>query len=176
MNDDTEVVSPAESEILMETSDTSKVENTGSVSVENDQLVIHPEEESTVEVNDNEPFEANADMGYVTTRIPSFIPEGPEPDPEPVLEMKYQENVFLQETLDYIISTYGQHYVNQNDAKRIQVFDFWESLGSLDTTARDTAIKYIARYGKKGGYNKKDLMKAIHYIVILAHTTKEQMV
>ena len=29
------------------------------------------------------------------------------------------------------------------------------------------AIKYLARYGKKNGKNRKDLLKAIHYIVLL---------
>ena len=29
------------------------------------------------------------------------------------------------------------------------------------------AIKYLCRYGKKAGRNRKDLLKAIHYIVLL---------
>ena len=29
------------------------------------------------------------------------------------------------------------------------------------------------RYGKKEGHNKKDLLKAIHYIVLLWHFTQE---
>ena len=29
------------------------------------------------------------------------------------------------------------------------------------------AIKYLMRYGKKQGKNQKDLIKAIHYIVLL---------
>jgi hypothetical protein len=29
------------------------------------------------------------------------------------------------------------------------------------------AIKYLCRYGKKAGKNRKDLLKAIHYIVLL---------
>jgi hypothetical protein len=29
------------------------------------------------------------------------------------------------------------------------------------------AIKYLCRYGKKSGKNRKDLLKAIHYIVLL---------
>ena len=28
------------------------------------------------------------------------------------------------------------------------------------------------RYGKKGGHNRKDLLKAVHYIVLLAHFTE----
>ena len=29
------------------------------------------------------------------------------------------------------------------------------------------AIKYLARFGKKDGRNRKDLLKAVHYIVLL---------
>jgi hypothetical protein len=50
----------------------------------------------------------------------------------------------------------------------------WESLGSAETTCRDTAIKYLARYGKKDGRNRKDLLKAIHYIVLMMHYGKDK--
>ncbi len=30
----------------------------------------------------------------------------------------------------------------------------------------DTTIKYLMRYGKKSGKNRKDLLKAAHYIVL----------
>jgi hypothetical protein len=82
------------------------------------------------------------------------------------IEYKYKEDVALKKVTDYINSTYGQHYVGNGD---IQTVDFWESLGSLETTCRDTAIKYLARYGKKGGRNEKDLLKAIHYIVLMMY-------
>ena len=32
---------------------------------------------------------------------------------------------------------------------------------------QSNAIKYLCRYGKKNGKNKKDLYKAVHYIVLL---------
>jgi len=85
---------------------------------------------------------------------------------------KYNEIQNLQMIIDYIKSTYGQHYVGDGE---IQTVDFWESLGSLETTARDTAIKYLARYGKKEGRNKKDLLKAVHYIILMMYAyDKEQ--
>jgi hypothetical protein len=72
---------------------------------------------------------------------------------------------------EYIDSTYGQHYVGN---KEIQTVDFWESLGSLETTSRDTAIKYLARFGKKGGKNKKDLLKAVHYIILMMYSLDKE--
>ena len=80
-------------------------------------------------------------------------------------EYKYNESEYIHELIEYIDSTYGQHYVNQG----IQVVDVWQSMGSLNTTARDTAIKYLARYGKKNGKNRKDLLKALHYIILMMY-------
>ena len=78
---------------------------------------------------------------------------------------KYNEAEYVSDLVNYIDSTYGQHYVNQG----IQVVDVWQSMGSLNTTARDTAMKYLARYGKKDGKNRKDLLKAMHYIILMMY-------
>jgi hypothetical protein len=78
---------------------------------------------------------------------------------------RYNEAKYLKELTDYVDQTYGQHYV----AKDIQVIDIWQSMDSLDTTARDTAIKYLCRYGKKDGKNRKDLLKAMHYIILMMY-------
>lgn len=85
---------------------------------------------------------------------------------------KYDEDKTLSELTEYLNGTYDQHYVGN---KEIQTVDFWESLGSLETTARDTAIKYLARFGKKNGKNRKDLLKAMHYIILMMYSlNKEQ--
>lgn len=83
--------------------------------------------------------------------------------------MRFNEDKFIKEVEKYIEGTYDQHYVGK---KEVQTIDVWETLGSIDTTCRDTAIKYLMRYGKKGGHNRKDLLKAVHYIVLLAHFTE----
>ena len=85
-----------------------------------------------------------------------------------VITMRFNEDIFIKEVEKYIKGTYDQHYVGK---KEVQTIDVWETLGSIDTTCRDTAIKYLMRYGKKGGHNRKDLLKAVHYIVLLAHFT-----
>ena len=89
-----------------------------------------------------------------------------------IVSFKYEEPKFLKEVVDYIEKTYNQHYVGN---KQIQTIDVWQTLGSVDTTCRDTAIKYLMRYGKKGGHNRKDLLKALHYIVLLAYFTSEDI-
>jgi len=81
-------------------------------------------------------------------------------------ECKYNEEVILKEIYDYVMSTYQGHYVGKGE---IQTVDVWDTLGSAETTCRDTALKYLMRFGKKDGKNKKDLLKAAHYIVLLMH-------
>lgn len=170
IRDDTPDGPGAESEIQIEKIDTAEVETSNAVSVNDGVLVVAPEADSVV-INDNDAVEANNNPGYITTRVPPFTPQYVDDHAGESTGMKYGEDVFLQETLDYIKSTYGQHYAN-SEKQGIQVFDLWDSLGSLGTTSRDTAIKYLARYGKKAGYNKKDLFKAIHYTIMLYYATQ----
>ena len=87
------------------------------------------------------------------------------------IKYRFREDKILSEVLEYISKTYQQHYVGKEE---IQTIDVWDSLGSVDSTSRDTAIKYLMRYGKKEGHNKKDLLKAIHYIVLLYHFTQPE--
>ena len=75
------------------------------------------------------------------------------------ISYKYNEMTNVNKFVKYLDGTYGQHYVGNGD---IQTVDFWESLGSLETTSRDTAIKYLARCNAKGGV--EDVKKARHYI------------
>lgn len=83
----------------------------------------------------------------------------------------YNEDKILEEIRAYVDSTYSQHYVGN---KQIQIIDFWESLGTLETTARDNIIKYVARFGKKGGKNRKDLLKAAHYLILMMYISEKE--
>jgi hypothetical protein len=87
---------------------------------------------------------------------------------------KYHEKELLQEFEEYLQSTYGAHYVNGSDS--IQTFDYWNSLGSAETTSRDMAIKYLSRYGKKEGKNRKDLLKAAHFIFLMLYLQDEEKI
>ena len=81
---------------------------------------------------------------------------------------KYNEGKIVNDLWDYLQSTYGEHYTT-DDEESIQCFDAWIAMGDATPTFRNTAIKYLWRYGKKNGNNKKDLMKALHYIVLCLH-------
>lgn len=87
------------------------------------------------------------------------------------INYRRNEKEALLEAIEYIGQTYSQHYVGLTE---IQTIDVWESLGTLETTSRDTAIKYLMRYGKKNGKNKKDLLKAIHYITLMLYSYEKE--
>ena len=83
----------------------------------------------------------------------------------------YDEDAFLEMAKAHIASTYNQHYVSKDAVhdKNIQVIDLLISTGHAESFFIANAIKYLARYGKKEGKNKKDLLKTIHYVCLLMH-------
>ena len=86
--------------------------------------------------------------------------------------MKYNEKEILQEIIEYIESTYNQHY--STDGKGLQAMDIFRHLDTDKDFCQSNAIKYLIRYGKKQGRNEKDLIKAIHYIVLLISSERKE--
>ena len=74
----------------------------------------------------------------------------------------FNEDELLEEIKEYIDSTYSQHYA-QN---KFQSTDFIVDSGHGLGFCIGNVIKYSQRYGKKDGYNRKDLLKVIHYAII----------
>lgn len=89
-----------------------------------------------------------------------------------MIKYKYSEDRILQELKAYIDSTYGEHY-SQN---KFQATEFIMDSGHGDGFCIGNIMKYAQRYGKKDGYNRKDLLKVIHYGIMALHNhdmTKE---
>ena len=80
------------------------------------------------------------------------------------IDYKYAEGQIIADFKAYIDQTYSQHY--KTDDNKIECFDAWIALGDSMPTFRNTALKYLWRYGKKGGSNKADLMKTLHYVLM----------
>jgi len=79
---------------------------------------------------------------------------------------KYSEDVILNELRDYLSGTYRAHYANDN---KTQTLDLIDSIGDSEAFCRSNAIKYLSRFGKKDGKSKLDILKAIHYCILLYH-------
>ena len=80
---------------------------------------------------------------------------------------KYHEDVILKEIRDYLSSTYNSHYTSKES--KTQTLDLIESIGDAEAFCRSNAIKYLSRFGKKNGKSKMDVLKAIHYCILLWH-------
>ena len=79
---------------------------------------------------------------------------------------KFGEDEIIKELEDYIRGTYGAHYVGEND---IQSIEYMDTLDAAVGFCKGNIIKYTSRYGKKAGNNKADLMKVLHYTILLAY-------
>ena len=75
---------------------------------------------------------------------------------------KYNEDAILKELKDYISATYNQHYSSEG----IQTLDLIESCGDGEAFCRSNILKYASRYDKKGTA-RRDIMKILHYAVLL---------
>lgn len=78
---------------------------------------------------------------------------------------KFDEGNVLEELAKYIKDTYSQHYAAQDGDR--QLLEDVEDAGDIVPVCRWNASKYLRRYGKKAGYNRDDLFKSLHYIIIL---------
>ena len=79
---------------------------------------------------------------------------------------KYSEDVIIKELQDYITRTYDQHYSAGSD--KIQTLDLIEACGDGEAFCRSNILKYASRYDKKGTA-RRDIMKILHYAVLLMH-------
>ena len=79
---------------------------------------------------------------------------------------KYSEDEILKELQDYITGTYNQHYSAGDD--KIQTLDLIEACGDGEAFCRSNILKYASRYDKKGTA-RRDIMKILHYAVLLMH-------
>ena len=79
---------------------------------------------------------------------------------------KYNEDEILKELTDYISGTYNQHYSAGDD--KIQTLDLIEACGDGEAFCRSNILKYASRYDKKGT-SRRDIIKILHYAVLLLH-------
>ncbi len=83
---------------------------------------------------------------------------------------KYHENEILKDIEEYVSSTYNGHYTGtKHEFRNVQTIDLMAARDLASDFCQANILKYGSRYGSKDGKNKKDLMKVIHYAMLLAH-------
>ena len=78
------------------------------------------------------------------------------------IEYKFSEGKLVDELKAYIDSTYTTHY----SKSKFQATEFIIDGGHGEGFCIGNIMKYAQRYGKKGGKNRRDLLKVIHYGII----------
>lgn len=82
---------------------------------------------------------------------------------------RFNEKEAIKLLSDYIDSTYGKHY----SMNKIQSTEFIFDAGHGDGFCLGNIIKYAQRFGKKEGRNLDDLLKILHYAIILLGVENE---
>ena len=102
-----------------------------------------------------------------TTNLDDLVfTDTPTPGIETDNPRKYKEDESIKALQDYISTTYGGHYTSKEN--NVQTLDLIESVGDAESFCRSNAIKYLSRYDKKG-QAKRDILKALHYTLLLYH-------
>jgi len=79
------------------------------------------------------------------------------------MNYKFNEDKSLQELQAYIDGTYSEHYASD----KYQATDVIIDSGHGEGFAMGNIMKYAKRYGNKEGKNKKDLLKILHYGIMM---------
>ena len=79
---------------------------------------------------------------------------------------KYNEDQILKELQEYISETYNAHYSAGDD--KTQTLDLIGAVGDGEAFCRSNILKYASRYDRKGTA-RRDIMKILHYAVLLMH-------
>ncbi len=83
---------------------------------------------------------------------------------------KYHEEEILKDIESYVSSTYRGHYTGtSHEYRKVQTLDLLAARDIASGFCQANIIKYGSRYGSKDGKEKKDLMKVIHYAMLLLH-------
>jgi len=81
------------------------------------------------------------------------------------INYKYDEENLLKEFREYVDATYGQHY----SQTKFQTTEFIIDNGDGVGFTRGNIVKYAQRYGKKAGRNRQDILKVLHYALIMLY-------
>ena len=76
---------------------------------------------------------------------------------------RYNEGNLLTEIKEYIDSTYDEHYSQD----KIQALEVIIDAGHGEGFMLGNSMKYLKRVGKKKGETRKDLLKVIHYGLLM---------
>ena len=91
-------------------------------------------------------------------------------EPQRNHQYKYHEKEILKDIEEYVSNTYNGHYTGtKHEFRKVQTIDLMAARDIAAQFCQANILKYGSRYGSKDGRNKKDLLKVIHYAMLLLH-------
>ena len=85
-------------------------------------------------------------------------------------QFKYHEDEILKDIQEYVSNTYNGHYTGtKHEFRKVQTIDLMAARDIAAQFCQANILKYGSRYGSKDGRNKTDLLKVIHYAMLLLH-------
>ena len=91
-------------------------------------------------------------------------------EPQRNHQYKYHEQEILKDIEEYVSNTYNGHYTGtKHEFRKVQTIDLMAARDIAAQFCQANILKYGSRYGSKNGRNKTDLMKVIHYAMLLLH-------
>jgi len=119
------------------------------------------------------------ETGSVDLNIPANSPYGEQEELDKIRKeserkrdgrYKYHESEIISDIEEYVSSTYNGHYTGTtHEYRNVQTLDLLAARDIASGFCQANIIKYGSRYGSKEGKEKKDLMKVIHYAMLLLH-------
>jgi len=91
-------------------------------------------------------------------------------EPQKNHQYKYHEEEILKDIEEYVSRTYQGHYTGtKHEFRKVQTIDLMAARDIAAQFCQANILKYGSRYGSKDGRNKTDLLKVIHYAMLLLH-------
>ena len=81
------------------------------------------------------------------------------------IDYAFSEDKVIRELQKYVDGTYEKHYAK----RKYQATQFIEDCGHGEGFCMGNILKYAQRYGRKNGKSRADLMKILHYAIIMLH-------
>ena len=138
--------------------------------------IIHPEDDDEL-IYENQYYQTDYMGDYMADvddqrahHFNFYLTKNMDYEPQRNHQYKYHEEEILKDIEEYVSRTYQGHYTGtKHEFRKVQTIDLMAARDIAAQFCQANILKYGSRYGSKDGRNKTDLMKVIHYAMLLLH-------
>ena len=138
--------------------------------------IIHPEDDDEL-IYENQYHQTDYMGDYMADvddqrahHFNFYLTKNMDYEPQRNHQYKYHEEEILKDIEEYVSRTYQGHYTGtKHEFRKVQTIDLMAARDIAAQFCQANILKYGSRYGSKDGRNKTDLMKVIHYAMLLLH-------